>query len=168
MNLSCGSSGSVSVDVAGHDLDDVVDTAAGGVALGDFGAVLHGLLEALEGFAVVLLEADFHQHCGALEQNFGIKLGAITADDPRFFQTLDPLPAGADRQVDGFGQAGLGDPPITLQDAQNLQVIAVQTHKPLHGEKGFAPARGLQCCSDMGIAALNPSTRVRSGAPRDR
>ncbi|MNV87831.1 hypothetical protein D3C71_1819870 [compost metagenome] len=89
----------------------------------------------------MLLEADFDHHRGTLEQDFGVQLGTIAADDTGLFQALDPLPAGTDRQVDGFGQAGFGDPPVALQDAQNLQVVAVQTHKPLHGEKRPYPAR---------------------------
>src|SRR3990167_662478 len=95
----------VLVNVARHDLDDIVDTAASGVALSDFGTVLHGIFKTQEGFAVMLLEADLNHHRGPFEQNLGVQLGTVAADDTGLFQALDPLPAGADRQIDGFGQA---------------------------------------------------------------
>src|SRR5205085_3306765 len=71
----------IGVDIGDHDLEQIVDAAAGRPAAYDLAGVPHRPLEALEILIAMLLEDDLDEHAGEDGDLLEGKLGAIAADE---------------------------------------------------------------------------------------
>ncbi|MCY1466133.1 hypothetical protein D9M71_843810 [compost metagenome] len=89
-------------------------------------------------------QGDLHQHLAGLEQRVPVHHRAIALDQTGFLQLAHALPGGADGEVDLLGQTRLGDAPVLGEQAENLQVVAIElVHGASRGHgtppKGGAP-----------------------------
>ena len=116
----------IAVDVGCHDLEQVVDAAAGGVALDHLVDLADRGLETLKILIAVLLEHDLDQDGRDGAELLEVDLGMVAADQAGFFQALEALPARRRREIDRAGECCLGDPPLRLQRGQDLQIDRIE------------------------------------------
>ena len=112
--------------VAGTDLQQVIVSSGGIVALSDLWNAHDTAGEGFGYFAVDLLELYLTEYLQALAQLFSIKDGYIFLDIALTFKPLLPLKNGCGGQVNGFGQFLGGQFGILLQRLQYLQIGSVE------------------------------------------
>ncbi|MDZ7747588.1 MAG: glucose-6-phosphate isomerase [Halofilum sp. (in: g-proteobacteria)] len=116
----------VVVDVQRHHLEQVVDAAAGAVALDDLGHLGDRLLEAVEVPRLVAAQGHLDQDGRRVQQALEIDVGVVAADVAVLLEPAHALPARARREPDLLGQLELGDAPVALQRRQDLDVVRVE------------------------------------------
>ena len=72
------------------------------------------------------VERDLDDHDVREPQRTLIEYGHVVADDARFFEGLDPVPARCRRQVDLFGELLIAQAAIACQHPQYLAIAVVE------------------------------------------
>jgi hypothetical protein len=82
------------------------------------------VFEALRGVAV---HGDIDEGHQGEAQFLGIHHCAVTGDDARLFQGLDPAQAGRGGEADAVGQLLIAQAALLLQDFQNALIVAIHS-----------------------------------------
>lgn len=113
------------MDVAGADLEQVVEGARDHVALFDFGHVDDGGIEGGEGLFGGVGEADLGEGDVIAAQERWVENGAEALDIALVLEAFEADLCGGFRQADEFGQIGHSDAPVARQDSQDFAVDLV-------------------------------------------
>src|SRR6185503_20779619 len=96
------------LQVLADDLEDEVDLAVEHVALAHLGQALDVILERLEVFLRLALEADHREHGDGEAQARGVEIGMIAANHARFLERADAAQAGRRGQSHAAGEIDVG------------------------------------------------------------
>ena len=141
----------VGVDVAGDDVEQIVEAAAERPDGGDRVDAGDGGLEGLEVGGGVVAELDGDEDLdvgGDLRQR---DLGAVAADDAGRLEAPQPLPEGRRRQVDLAGEVGLGDAALARRGRRGCGGRGRRASASGDGAEAGGPARGQRVGGDGGV-----------------
>ena len=96
------------------------------VHLGDLGNFLDGLSKPLDGLAFVEGEGDVDEGDELSSQPLGVKDGDVALNDAAFLEDADPLEDAGRAEADSFGEVGVGDASVSLEEVENLYVRFVK------------------------------------------
>ena len=112
--------------VAGLDFEHEVVVSSDVVNLGYFGDFGYRLAEPFDWLAFVEDQRDVDDGDEFATEALGVKNGDVVFNNAALLQDSDPLEDAWRAEADGFGEVGVGDPPVALQDVENLDVGFVE------------------------------------------
>jgi hypothetical protein len=117
---------SVFLHVGDARFQQIVEPAGDHVALDDLVRGQHGVLEALKDVCRRVIERDLSEGEQLLAEEARIEPREIAFDESVALQAADALDARRKREIDGAGELRDGEPPIGLQQREELAVDPIQ------------------------------------------
>src|SRR4029453_13106980 len=105
------------------------------MALEDFGRARHGVLESL--IVLRVLEEHLDEGADVLSQPLGVEHGDVATDHPPGLELLEALGHRAHGEADLFGDLGLSEGRIALDELEDLEVLPVEALGVLQVFQGF-------------------------------
>ncbi len=109
-------------EVSGQHRDEIIVLARHQVTGDDRRRQRDGLLESLEQFLVLALEADLHDHGHAETERLAAEPRLVALDDVSFFERTDAPGDRGGGQRDTLGEVDLALPPILQQSAEDRAI----------------------------------------------
>ena len=154
------------LEVADHDVQQIIHLTGQGVAGDHLIPALHALDEVLDLGAAVLFELDADEGLQAEADRSRVDQGRVAGNHAFGLEALHTTQAGRGRQADRFGDVGIGRAPVALQQGEDAQIGAIEgiwlglghllRHQAFRRNE-YAPA-GLQgaslqaCCAAKALA----------------
>jgi len=114
--------GFVGAHISHNDLKKEVVLAGNVITLLDFLHLLDRPAESLDRHVLVKGKADCGKGGDAQSQLFGIQQGRVALDQSGAFQGANPLQDARRREPDAFGEVGVCNSPILLEEPEKLDV----------------------------------------------
>ena len=108
--------------VSGLDLEHKIVIPGDVVDLGDLGDFEDSFAESLNWLALVENQRDMDDGDELATEALGVEDGDVVLDDAALLENADALEDARSTEADRFGEVGVGNPPIALQDIENLDV----------------------------------------------